>query len=304
MLKKKNLWATVWRLRTLYLFLLPALVWYVLFAYRPLVGLQMAFKDYTFYGGIWGSPWAGLKHFKAMLTDYLFIRAFRNTLIIAALKLVFVATSGLVLALLLNEVGNRRFRNAVQDFSLLPHFFSWIIIDSILLEMLSPSSGALNAIREWLGLDPIFYLAEQGWFIFWVILSDVWESAGWNSIIFIAAIAGISPELYEAASIDGAGRFRKIFAVTLPSISASIFIVFILKVGGIMNAGFDQIYNLMNPAVQPVADIIDTYVYRIGLQQFKFSYGTAVGLFKNIIGLGLVLLTNRIAKKYSEEVLW
>jgi putative aldouronate transport system permease protein len=155
-----------------------------------------------------------------------------------------------------------------------------------------------------MGLEPIFFLAEQGWFIFWIIISDVWESAGWNSIIFIAAIAGISPELYEAASIDGAGRFRKIFAVTLPSISASIFIVFILKVGGILNAGFDQIYNLMNPAIQPVADIIDTYVYRIGMQSFKFSYGTAVGLFKNIIGLGLVLLTNRIAKKYNEETLW
>jgi putative aldouronate transport system permease protein len=272
--------------------------------YRPIFGLQIAFRNYTFSKGIFGSDWVGLRHFKTMLVDPLFLRAFRNTVVIALLKLVFVATSGLVLALLLHEIGNKIFRNLVQDFSMLPHFFSWVIIGSILVEMLSPSSGFVNIIRQKIGLEPIFFLAEKRWFLFWVIASDVWESAGWNGIIFIAAISGISPDLYEAASIDGAGRFRKIWHVTLPCILSTIFIVMVLKIGGIMNAGFDQMYNMYNPAVMSVADIIDTYTYRIGIQQFKFSYAAAVGLLKNLIGLALVLTTNHIAKRNKEEVLW
>lgn len=301
---EKNLLRRIWSFRSMYLFLMPAVVWYIIFMYKPIYGLQIAFKNYTFKDGISGSEWVGLLHFQKMFMDPFFMQAFMNTIVISLLKLVFVATSGLVLALLLNEVRNRRFRGLVQDISLLTHFFSWVVISSIMIEILSPSSGLINIVRMNLGLDSIYYLAEKNWFLFWVIASDIWESAGWNAIIFIAAIAGISPELYESASIDGAGRFAKLIHITVPGISGTIFIVMVLKIGGMMNAGFDQIYNLYNSAVMDVADILDTYTFRLGMQQLEFSYASAVGLLKNLIGLVLVLMTNYIAKKNGEEGLW
>jgi putative aldouronate transport system permease protein len=239
-----------------------------------------------------------------MFSDVLFWRAFRNTFAISSLKLLFVAPSGLILALMLNEVRTGFFRNVVQDVSLLPHFFSWIVIASILIEILSPSSGLINEIIRITGGEPIFFLGNQKWFYFWVIASDVWESAGWNSIIFIAAIAGISPELYESADIDGAGRFRKIFFITIPCIAPTVVVVMIIKVGGIMNAGFNQIFNLYNSAVMDSADILETYVYRLGIGNMRFSYAAAVGLFQNIIALLFVLLTDRFSKKIGQEGIW
>jgi putative aldouronate transport system permease protein len=272
--------------------------------YGPIYGLQIAFKDFNISAGIMGSKWVGYRHFSRMFSDALFWRAFRNTFAISFLKLLFVAPSGLILALMLNEVAFKPFRNVVQDISLLPHFFSWIVIASILIEILSPSSGLINEIIRIAGGEPIFFLGNQKWFYFWVIASDVWESSGWNSIIFIAAIAGISPELYESADIDGAGRFRKIFSITIPCIAPTVAVVMIIKVGGIMNAGFNQIFNLYNSAVMDSADILETYVYRLGIGNMRFSYAAAVGLFQNVIALLFVLLTDRFSKKIGQEGIW
>ena len=299
-----SLKSRLYKYRWLYLFLLPAIIWYVIFAYGPIYGLQIAFKDFKILKGIEGSEWVGLKHFIKMFETKAFWQATRNTLVISLLKLVFVSTSGLGLALLLNEVTHHKYRTLVSSVTMLPHFFSWVVIGSILLEILSPSSGLVNQIILFFGGTPIYFLGEDGWFRFWVIASDMWESAGWNTIIFIAAIGGISPELYEAAQIDGAGRWKQLTNVTLPCIAGTIVVVMVLKVGSMMNAGFDQIYNMYNSAVMDTADILDTYVYRQGIESSKFSYSTAVGLFKNVINLILVLATNYFAKVIGQEGLF
>jgi putative aldouronate transport system permease protein len=299
-----NLGQRVWQHKWMYLFLLPALIWFTIFMYGPIYGLQIAFKDFNISRGILGSSWTGFKHFHRMFSDSLFWRAFRNTFAISALKLVFVAPSGLVLAIMLNELAFRPFRNVVQDISLLPHFFSWVVIASIMIEILSPSTGLINKLVVYLGGKPVFFLAERNWFYFWIIISDMWESAGWNSIIFIAAIAGISPELYESASIDGAGRFCKIFNITIPCIAPTVVVVMIIKVGGIMNAGFNQVFNLYNNAVMDSADILETYVYRLGIGNMRFSYAAAVGFFQNVLALFFVIITDRFAKKIGQDGLW
>ena len=302
--RKASVWARMYKYRWLYLFLVPAIIWYVIFAYGPIYGLQIAFKDFKILKGIEGSDWVGMKHFVKMFTDKTFIRVMWNTVFISLLKLIFVAPSGLVLALLLNEVTHRRYRGLASSITMLPHFFSWVVIASILTEILSPSTGMVNEIIRKFGGKPVYFLGDSKWFITWVVLSDMWESAGWNSIIFIAAIGGISPELYEAAQIDGAGRWKQLIYVTLPCIAGTIVVVMVLKVGAMMNAGFDQIYNMYNDAVMSEADIIDTYVYRLGIQNNKFSYSTAVGLFKNVINLALVLLTNQFSKMIGQNGLF
>ncbi len=294
----------LYKYRWLYVFLIPAIVWYIIFAYGPIYGLQIAFKDFKILKGIEGSEWVGMKHFIKMFKTKAFWQVTQNTLVISALKLVFVSTSGLVLALLLNEVTHSKYRTVVSSVTMLPHFFSWVVIGSILLEILSPSTGMVNAVIRACGGTPIYFLGENGWFLFWVIVSDMWESAGWNSIIFVAAIGGINPELYEAAQIDGAGRWKQLTNVTLPCIAGTIVVVMVLKVGSLMNAGFDQIYNMYNSAVMDTADILDTYVYRQGIESSKFSYSTAVGLFKNVINLVLVLATNYFSKLIGQEGLF
>lgn len=287
--------------RWMYLFLLPAVIWYILFAYLPIYGISIAFKDYNIVKGVFDSAWVGFENFKRIFGDANFVRAFRNTLFISFLKLIFVTPSGLILALLLSEVKNKIFKGAVQSFSMLTHFFSWVIIASILTVLLSPNSGVVNQIITMLGGEPIYFLAEKKWFLFWVVLSDVWESAGWNALIFIAAIAGINPELYEAASIDGAGRWQKMFKITIPCLSGTICTVLILKLGSLLSANFNQIFNLYNSAVMDVADILDTYVYRLGINSMQYSYSSAVNLFQNVIGLILVITVNKIVKGAGQE---
>jgi putative aldouronate transport system permease protein len=294
----------VGRSKFLLLFLVPAIIWYIVFYYIPMYGVTIAFKDYSIADGIMGSAWVGLENFERMFGAPEFTRVLRNTLIISSLKILFVYTSGLVLALLLNEIFHEKFKKAVQTVSYLPHFFSWVIIGSIMVELLSPSSGLVNQIIVALGGKPIFFLAEENWFVPTLIISDVWQSCGWGSIIYLAAIAGVDQQLYEAATMDGAKRFHKIWHVTLPSIMNVIIIMMIFNIGQIMNAGFDQIFNLYNPKVYEVGDIIDTYVYRVGLIQMDYSFSTAVGLFKNVIALILVLAANKLAKRFGQSGLW
>jgi putative aldouronate transport system permease protein len=288
----------------LYAFLLPAIVWYVVFYYIPMYGITIAFKDFSIIKGIMGSPWVGMEHFETMWSSPEFTRVLRNTLIISGLKLVFVYTSGIFLALALNEIFHEKFKKFVQSVTYIPHFLSWVIIGSVMVEILSPSSGLINKIIMAFGGDPIYFLAEEKWFVPILILSDIWQSAGWGSIIYLAAIAGIDQQLYEAATMDGAGRFRKIWSITIPSIMNVIIIMMIFNIGYIMNSGFDQIFNLYNPRVYEVSDILDTYVYRVGLIQMNYSFSTAVGVFKSVIGLVLVLAANKMANRFGQTGFW
>lgn len=290
-----------WQYRWMYVFLLPAVIWYILFAYLPIYGVTIAFKDYNIVKGVWDSPWVGFANFTKIFNAPNFTRAFRNTIFISLLKLIFVTPCGLVLALLLSEVKNRVFRGTIQSLSMLTHFFSWVVIASIMTVLLSPTTGVVNEIISMLGGKPVYFLADDKWFIFWVVVSDIWESAGWNALVFIAAIGGISPDLYEAASIDGAGRWQKMFRITLPCLSGTICTVLILKLGSLLSGNFNQIFNLYNSAVMDVADILDTYVYRLGINSMKYSYSSAVSLFQNMISVVLVFVVNQIVKKIDQE---
>lgn len=296
-----TVWKRVVRYRWLYAFLVPAIVWYILFAYLPIYGVSIAFKDYNIVKGVWDSPWCGLNNFTRIFNDPDFSRAFRNTIFISLLKLVFVMPSGLILALLVNELRFRRLKGLVQSASMLTHFLSWVVIASIMTVLLSPTSGVVNKVIILLGGDPIYFLADKKWFLIWLVLSDMWESAGWNSLIFIAAIGGISPDLYEAAALDGAGRWTQLVRITLPSLKGTICTMLILKLGTLLSGNFNQVFNLYNAAVMDVADILDTYVYRLGINSMQYSYSAAIGLFQNLISLALVLLTNRIVKKLGED---
>ena len=291
----------IWNFRWMYLFLLPAIVWYFLFSYMPIYGISIAFKKYNVVKGVFGSPWVGFSNFEKIFTDMNFARAFKNTLFISFLKMIFVTPIGLVLALLLNEVRNKLLRGTVQSLSMLTHFLSWVVIASIMKVLLSPTSGIVNKIIVMCGGTPVYFLASKDWFIFWVVVSDMWESAGWNALIFIAAIAGISPDIYDAADIDGAGRWVKMFRITIPCLRNTISTVLILKLGGLLSGNFNQIFNLYNNAVMDVGDILDTYVYRLGINNMQFSYSSAVSLFQNAIGLVLVLIANLLVKKLSDS---
>ena len=304
-LKIRNVTRHIYRDRYLLLMILPALIWYIIFAYIPMYGVTLAFKKFDYQAGIWGSPWAGMIHFQRLFRSTSnFDRVLRNTVIISMLKLAFVFTSGIILALLINEIPNGRFKKITQTISYLPHFLSWVIIGSILTVILSPSTGVINNFLGLFGIKPIFFLADVKWFRTVLISSDVWQSMGWGSIIYLAAIAGIDPALYEAAIIDGAGRITMMFRITIPCIVNVITIMLILSLGRILNAGFDQVMNLYNLRVYEVADIIDTYVYRVGINDADYSFATAVGLFKNVIGLFLVVMSQWIAKKMGNEGLW
>lgn len=302
--KIRNFWKQCKDSKFLLLFLLPAVIWYVIFCYTPMYGLIIAFKDYTISEGIFGSKWVGLKHFNKMFNSPDFLSVLRNTLVISGLKMIFVYTSGLVLALIFNEVRTKKLKNLYQDISTIPNFLSWIIIGSFMRQVLSPSTGIVNVIIKLFGAEPIYFLANPKSFIPTLILSDVWQSAGWNAIIYTSAIAGIDLALYEAAVIDGASRWRRMWHITLPGIISVVIVMMIMNVGSILNAGFDQVFNLYNPTVYSVGDIIDTYVYRQGIGSLNYSYSTAVGLFKNVVGLILVMACNKIAQKFQQVGFW
>jgi putative aldouronate transport system permease protein len=284
--------------------LAPALICFLIFNYVPMYGVIMAFKNYRFIDGILGSPWIGMENFNQLFNDFFFWRILRNTLVISGLHIVFGFPAPILLALLFNELMNGRFKKIVQTISYLPHFMSWVILSGIMIELLSPSRGALNFVITLFGGKPIHFLANPDMFVGVLVVSHLWQSVGWGSIIYLAAIAGINQDQYESATIDGANRFQQMRYITLPSLIPVMTVLFILNVGGVMNAGFDQIFNLYNPAVYSVADVIDTYVYRIGLIDTKYGFSTAVGLFKNVVALVLVIGTNYIVKRFNEYGIW
>jgi len=294
----------IWYFRHVYLFILPAIIWYLIFAYYPMYGVLLAFKDFKYNLGILGSPWAGLKYFKAFLADSSFYETIRNTLSISVLKLLFGFPAPIVLALMLNEVVHTKFKRVVQTISYLPHFVSWVVVVTLLQKILSPNAGFVNDLRIQLGMEPIFFMGMPSLFYPLVVISDIWKGVGWGSIIYLAALTNIDPTLYEAAEIDGAGRWSKIFKITLPCLAPTIGILLILSLSGILNAGFDQIYLMQTPSTLHVSEILDTYVLKKGIRQGQFSYATAIGLFKSVISMILIVTVNNISRKYTEISLW
>ncbi len=290
--------------RGLLLLLVPSILWYLLFQYYPMYGVIIAFKNYRILKGIVGSPWVGLENFERLFRTPQFLQVLRNTLLISFYKLLWGFPAPILLALLLNEVANLRFKRVVQTISYVPHFISWVVIGGIVRQLLSPTGGIVNFALGLLGVKPINFMIEPEYFRSIVVVSNIWKNAGWGSIIYLASISSIDPQLYEAAVMDGAGRFRQAVSITLPSLASVTVILFLLRIGAIMNAGFEEIFNLYNPVVYSVADIIDTYVYRVGLIDFDYSYSTAIGLFKNVLGLSLLVTTNTVTKRFSEYGVW
>lgn len=289
----------------LLLLLFPVLIWYGIFAYGPMYGVQLAFKDFYIKEGIWGSPWVGLKHFEYLFTaSPQFPQIMKNTIIISFYQIIFGFPAPIILALLFNEIRASFFKKVAQTISYLPHFLSWIVLGGILVTLLSPSSGVVNHILGMFGFEPIYFLGSEKYFRFTLVISSIWKEVGWGTIIYLAALSSIDSQMYEAAVIDGANRWKQTIYITLPALMPVIAILLILRVGNVLDAGFDQIFNLYSPAVYGVADILDTYVYRIGLQEFQFSLTTAVGLFKNVVGLMLVLTANYFIKKMGQEGLY
>ncbi|MBD2847773.1 sugar ABC transporter permease [Paenibacillus sp. IB182496] len=290
--------------RYLYLFLVPALSYFFLFKFVTLYGELIAFKDFRLLQGVWGSTWVGLKHFRILLDSPDFWLVLRNTLLLNVYNLAVAFPAPILLAVLLSEVRLHMFKRVVQNMLYLPYFISWVVLGGIIVSLLSPSTGVVNHLLGLLGIEPIYFMTDSGWWPVVFSLSTVWQGAGWGTIIYMAAIAAIDPGLYEAARMDGASKLRQIWHITLPGIRGTIAILLVLQMGKMMDVGFEHVFNLQNPAVFSVSDVISTYVYRTGLQNAQYSLATAVGLFQGVIGLVLVLLVNKIVKKLGEGGLW
>jgi putative aldouronate transport system permease protein len=289
-------WRKTWPFHML---LLPALVLCIIFQYIPLFGAAIAFQDYQPWLGIKGSPWVGLDHFRYIFQYPDSKQVIWNTLIIASLKLLINLFAPIVFALLLNEVGKMFFKRVLQTLVYLPHFLSWVILGGILIDILSTDGGIVYRALNLFGAKSIFFLGDGQWFRFTVIVSDVWKEFGFSAIIFLATLVGINPALYEAAEIDGASRWQQVVYISFPLILPIVIVVATLSLGRVLDAGFDQILNLYNPLVYSHGDIIDTFVYREGLNSGQFSFGTAVGLFKSAIGFILIIISYRLAYKLA-----
>jgi putative aldouronate transport system permease protein len=288
-----------WRHRYLYLMLVPALVFYVVFHYVPLYGASIAFKDFNIGRGIAASPWAGTKHFEYLFGLDKFWDVFRNTVLISTYRLIWGFPFPILVALLLNEIRREAFKRTIQTAIYLPHFISWVILGGILQNLLAPDGGVINEAIQAAGGSSVSFLGDEDWFRSTLVFSMIWKEFGWNTIIYLAAMAGINPQLYEAAMVDGANRWQQMRHVTLAGIRGAIIILLILRLGFMMEAGFEQIFVLYSPRVYRVADIIDTYVYRIGLLEGQFSRAAAVGLFKSVINLTLLLAADRVIRRFG-----
>lgn len=298
-----RVWRSIKRSRFFYLMFAIPLLYFIIFHYIPMFGILIAFKDYTVFKGIWGSEWVGLKYFQDFLSDPYFYKLIRNTLVIGLYQILFAFPAPIVLALLLNELRSRVFKRFVQTVSYLPHFLSTVVVCGILVNFLS-FDGIINQFLQALGLDSIHFLMIPEWFRTIYISSEIWQGIGWGSIIYLAALTGIDPQLYEAATMDGANRWRQVWHITLPGIAPTIIIMFLFSIGAIMAVSFEKVLLLSNGANFETSDIIATYVYRRGLVSSDFSYATAVGLFNSFIALFFLTVGNKISKKVSETSLW
>ena len=302
--KTNELWEKMKEQKYLFLLMAPGIIYFLIFKYGPLYGLMLAFKDFDASAGIIGSPWAGLKYFKRFIEMESVWKVVINTLRISLLKIIFGFPAPIIFALLLNEIRLEKFKKGVQTISYLPHFLSWIVISGLVINILSPSTGLYGYICNILGINAGVPLGDTSTFLWVVIISNIWKEIGYGSIIYLAAISGIGMEMYEAAKIDGANRFKQCLYITFPSLLPTVSIMFILGLGNVLDAGFDQVFNLYTPLVYPVADILDTYIYRVGLGDFQYSFATAVGLTKNIVAFTLVMSCNWVVRKFSDYSIW
>lgn len=291
------------RNKMIYVFAIPILIFYIIFSYWPMYGIVIAFKEFNPRLGILGSHWVGLEHFKTFLTSYEFKRVFTNTLLISTYDIIWGFPAPIILALLLNEVKGRLFKRTVQTITYLPHFVSTVVICGIILNF-TASDGLFNQLLAPLGVESVNFLTKPEYFRSIYVSSGIWQNVGFDTIIYLAAIAGIDQSLYEAAVMDGAGRFRKIWNVTIPSIAPTIIILFILRIGSLMNVGFEKILLLYNPLIYDTADVISTYVYRKGLVEYNFSFSTAIGLFNSVINFTLLYISNKLSNKVTGSGLW
>jgi len=280
------------------------MAFFVIFRYAPMTNIVIAFKDYSIFQGVWASPWAGFKWFGQAFQDRDFYFALRNTLVLNILDLIMGFPAPVILAILLNELVFRRYKRLTQTVVYLPHFLSWIIIAGIANQLFAPSGGVINIMLGKIGIGPINFLMNKGMWIGTYIGLGVWKEMGWGTIIYLAAITGINPELYEAAEVDGAGRLRKIWNVTLPSIRPTIVVLLIMNLGRILGSEFDRPYAMVNPTVLQVGDVISTMVYRVGIRSMQFSLTAAIGLFQSVICVIFLILANSIAKKAGERGIW
>ncbi|GIN71221.1 sugar ABC transporter permease [Bacillus sp. J14TS2] len=291
------------RNKYIYIMVLPVVIYYLIFHYGPMYGVQIAFKDFSLTEGIWGSEWVGFKHFLDFFKGYYFWRLIRNTFLINIYELLLAFPAPILLALLLNELRRIWFKRVVQTISYLPHFISVVVVVGMLVDF-TTQNGLINQLLSIFGVEPISFLQKPEWFRTLYIGSGIWQSIGWGSIIYLAAMSNINSELYEAAKIDGANRFKQALHVTIPGIAPIIIILLILQIGSMMSVGFEKIILMYNPLTYDTADVISTYVYRKGILEANFSFSAAVGLFNAIINLTLLVLANRISAKVSETSLW
>lgn len=300
----KRLRQDLLRDKYLYVLALPGIIFFIVFKYIPMANLVIAFQDYSPYFGVLGSPWVGFEHFTRFFSNNDFWMLLRNTLAISFLSIVFFFPAPIILSLLLNEVRNSIYKRVIQSLVYIPHFLSWVLIYGLTYLIFSQSEGLFNKWMVSMNRDTIDILSNPSYFWGMLTAQSIWKEIGWGTIIFLAAIAGVDPQLYEASVMDGAGRFRRMWHVTLPAMRNVIMILLILRLGTILDTGFEQIYLMMNAAVTNVAEVFDTYVYRVGIRQGDFSYSTAIGLFKSIVGVILVVTANRLAKKYGDDSLY
>lgn len=287
----------------LILIAMPGILHLIIFKYFPLVGNVIAFQDYNVFRGILGSAWVGLEHFLTMFTYAEFYQILRNTLVLSFLAIIFGFPAPLLLALLLNEVRSMKFKRPVQTVLYLPHFLSWVIVGAIFINLLS-IDGMLNMFLERLGFQPVDFVTEPRYFYGILVSTGIWKEVGWGTIIYLAALAGINPNLYEAAMVDGAGRWRMMWYITLPSLMPAIVVLFLLRIGNVLDANVEQVLIFLNPLVRDIGEVIDTYVYRLGLLGAQYSFTTAIGIFKSVIGLLLIMGLNKLSKMTTGESIY
>ena len=284
-----------------YLMILPGLLYFLIFRYVPMFGLFIAFKKYSPFQGVWESEWVGFHHFVRMFSESGFLHLLKNTLILNLLDTFIAFPFPILIAILLNEVGKKVVKNSIQTIMYAPHFLSWVVIVGITMVLFRSQDGGINMLLNALGYGRIDLMTDPKYFRFVWLFHNIWQGAGWGAIIYLASIASIDPALYEAAKVDGASRLRQIWSITLPSLKSIILIMFILRLGNFIDIGFEHIFLLQNPLNLQVTDVFETYVYRQGLVQGDFSYATAIGLFKSVVGLVMVVGANAIAKRFGEE---
>ncbi|OMC75780.1 protein lplB [Paenibacillus odorifer] len=290
--------------KALYLISLPGIIFFIVFKYLPLAGSIMAFQNYNIFKGFTGSAWVGLDQFRRMFTYPEFLRILENTILIGLYDMVFAFPVPIIFALLLNEVRKAFYKRILQTVVYLPHFLSWVIIGGIMIGILSPTTGIVNQILNTFGLDSVYFLGEDSYIRTILVGTGIWKDSGWGTIVYLAALAAVNPELYEAARIDGANRWKQTLSITIPTILPTIMIMFLLHIGNFLDFGFERVFVFINSLNETNGDILDTYIYRVGLIDQQYSYTTAIGLFKSVVGLLLVMIGNTLSKKASGDGLY